>query len=122
MPRYVILLHHTPPGERGRRHWDLMLEDGGVLRTWALVDEPWPGGRMAAQRLADHRLKYLDYEGPISRNRGRVRRADHGAYRTLWRAPRRWVLMLAGEKFTGEATLWQPVTGSQRWCVELPAD
>ena len=30
MPRFVVLYHEHPP----RSHWDLMLENGAVLRTW----------------------------------------------------------------------------------------
>jgi hypothetical protein len=33
-----------------------------------------------AQRIADHRLAYLEYEGPISGGRGTVRRLDGGSY------------------------------------------
>ena len=35
MPRYVILQHDTPPGYPRPLHWDLMLEQGRTLRTWA---------------------------------------------------------------------------------------
>jgi len=81
-------------------HWDLMLEEGDVLRTWSLASLPamWKaqlsnsaisgdssGGpsQVEAARLADHRLAYLDYEGPISAERGEVRREDGGDYRPL---------------------------------------
>ena len=33
-----------------------------------------------AERLPDHRRRYLDYEGPISGNRGSVIRWDAGDY------------------------------------------
>ena len=38
--RFVVLRHE--PGEAGPRelHWDLMLEFGDGLRTWALKSEP----------------------------------------------------------------------------------
>ncbi|MFO1094461.1 MAG: DNA polymerase ligase N-terminal domain-containing protein [Planctomycetaceae bacterium] len=78
MPRYVILTHDHP-----FPHWDLMLESGGVLRTWRLLNEPATGRRVPAERLADHRLKYLDYEGPVSGGRGIVARWDYGTYAQL---------------------------------------
>jgi hypothetical protein len=70
-----------------------------------------------AERLADHRLAYLDYEGPVTGNRGNVRRIDVGTYR-VGNAPTLYVL--AGEIIRGEIELrksadsqWQLVfTGS----------
>lgn len=75
MPRYVILTHDHP-----FLHWDFMLEAGGVLRTWRLLDEPAAGRTGRAEALADHRVAYLDYEGPVSGGRGSVARWDHGTY------------------------------------------
>jgi hypothetical protein len=75
MPRYVILTHDHP-----FLHWDLMLEDGGVLRTWRLLEEPAVGRTVPAEKLPDHRLAYLDYEGPVSGDRGNVVRWDYGTY------------------------------------------
>jgi hypothetical protein len=46
MPRYVILTHDHP-----FQHWDLMLEDGGVLRTWRLLAEPAVGQSVRAEVL-----------------------------------------------------------------------
>ena len=51
-----------------------MLEAGDVLKTWALPQPPQPGVEMECTALADHRLAYLDYEGPLSGNRGAVTR------------------------------------------------
>jgi hypothetical protein len=65
--------------ERGT-HYDLMLEHGGKLLTWAIPEPPRAGLRTCATKLPDHRLAYLEYEGPVSDNRGDVRRADAGEY------------------------------------------
>lgn len=74
---FVILHHVTRDGD----HWDLMIRHGGALRTWRVpvgsvptVDRPVP-----VERLGDHRLAYLDYEGPVSGDRGHVQRVDRGA-------------------------------------------
>lgn len=75
MARFVILEHDHP-----HLHWDLMLEVGGVLRTWRLAQAPAPGITIAAEPLGDHRIDYLDYEGPVSGNRGTVRQWDGGEY------------------------------------------
>ncbi len=75
MPRFVILEHDHP-----HVHWDLMLEAGATLRTWRLSQPPSLGEIIAAESLGDHRTMYLDYEGPVSGNRGKVRRWDLGAF------------------------------------------
>jgi len=78
MPRYVILEHDWPS-----RHFDLMLEAGPVLRTWRLAARPEFGVSVAAEPIGDHRLEYLDYEGPVSAARGTVRRVETGTFQ--WR-------------------------------------
>ncbi len=75
MPRYVILEHDHP-----QRHWDFLLEAGTVLRSWRLAEPPNPGKAVPAEPSFDHRLVYLDYEGPISGGRGSVTRWDAGTY------------------------------------------
>ena len=75
MPRFVILEHDWP-----ERHWDLMLEAETSLRTWRLGAPLVPGADVAAESIGDHRLLYLDYEGPVSGNRGCVKRWDWGEF------------------------------------------
>jgi hypothetical protein len=76
MPRFVILEHDHP-----QLHWDFMLEEDGVLLTWRLpAPPPFSRGVMRAERIGDHRLAYLDYEGPVSGDRGAVKRWDRGNY------------------------------------------
>jgi hypothetical protein len=78
--RYVILEHR----QVGRlRHWDLLLEQPhGELRAWRLERCPPGRGWNTAVALADHRRRYLRYEGPISGSRGYVRQWDAGNFRT----------------------------------------
>jgi hypothetical protein len=78
MPRYVILEHDHPS-----LHWDFLLETGAVLRAWRLAATPQLGAAVPAEASFDHRLIYLDYEGPVSGNRGSVRRWDSGTYTLL---------------------------------------
>jgi hypothetical protein len=75
MPRYVILTHDAP-----FPHWDLMFERDGALRTWRLFTSPEDSGDIPGEAISDHRLPYLDYEGPVSGGRGEVRRWDWGRY------------------------------------------
>jgi hypothetical protein len=80
MPNFVLLHHEFPAGHARASHVDLMLEVEGMLRTWALAELPVDGREIVAQELADHRLAYLDYEGEVSNDRGRVTRSDRGSY------------------------------------------
>ena len=58
-----------------------MLEADGVLQAWRLALPPEPSaGAIAATALADHRVMYLDYQGPVSGNRGQVTQWDAGAF------------------------------------------
>jgi hypothetical protein len=75
MPRFAILDHDHP-----FRHWDFLLEDRTVLRAWRLLTEPGQGRPIRAEPLPDHRLIYLDFEGPIAGDRGRVVRWDAGSF------------------------------------------
>ncbi len=77
-------------------HWDLMFEIAGQLRTWSIPQTPRPGVTVMAELLADHRLAYLDYEGPVSGNRGSVSRVDRGTYNVLQEGDGAWKLSLYG--------------------------
>ena len=83
MPRFVVLFHELPPESNRPSHWDFMLEYGSVLRTWAF-ESPWDSstGGMA-EALPDHRLAYLDYEGPVAGNRGQVSRIEQGFFQIV---------------------------------------
>ncbi len=75
--RFVIQQHTTPDGV----HWDLMLERGGVLWTWRLDTAPSDinDTPVAAERIFDHPLRFLTYEGPVQNNTGNVQIADLGS-------------------------------------------
>jgi hypothetical protein len=101
--RFALLWHELPtdaykekgpahrdwvePEPENGSHWDLMLElDSGELLTWRLPGRPLSDllsdklPFMAVQ-LPNHRIAYLDYQGPVSGNRGRVERVASGFYR-----------------------------------------
>lgn len=114
MPRFVVLTHDHP-----FPHWDFMLEDGGCLRTWRILESPSGPGPVAAERLADHRLRYLDYEGPVSRDRGHVKRWDAGQYAVEEWTAKRVAVRLHGRILNGLAVL-EAGEEPKQWtfCVE----
>jgi hypothetical protein len=128
MPRFVLLYHDCPPGYARGSHWDLMLEHGQSLRTWAVQRLPreWEiegavaaGARdsVEAEQLADHRLAYLDYEGPLSGERGVVKRVDAGSYETVAESPDVWQIALCGQRIRGQITLRRVASGDSRWTL-----
>jgi hypothetical protein len=117
MPQFVILRHEMPAGAERRSHYDLMLERDGVLQTWALEDEPAPGAQIAAERLADHRLAYLSYEGPVSQGRGEVVRWDRGEFELVAQSEDEIVVDVAGERVAGRIELRKG--DAQRWIARF---
>ena len=121
MPRFVLLRHQCPAGYEKPSHWDFMLEWTEVLRTWELQALPplWraaledgmsnstgPAARpVRASRLADHRRAYLDYEGPLSHNRGSVSCCDRGTYTMIGETSARLEIQLAGNRLRGRVVL-----------------
>lgn len=115
MPQFVILQHDVPSGT----HFDFMLEAGDVLKTWQLPEPPRPGVRIECEALADHRLAYLDYEGPVSDDRGSVTRWDCGDYTIEQQTESVWTVRLAGKRTSCTATLRRLPKTSTRWQFEL---
>jgi len=101
MPRFVILRHDDSRGV----HFDFMLEAGDVLKTWALPQPPQSGVEMLCKALDDHRLAYLDYEGPVSGDRGSVTQWDQGTYEVVAQDAATWTVDLRGEQLSGRVTL-----------------
>jgi hypothetical protein len=101
-PRFVVLEHDHP-----FLHWDLMLEAGEALRTWRLAVPPGPGTQVEATPLGEHRRLYLDYEGPVSGDRGRVARWDHGTFTWEGQGEGLVVVRLNGVQLRGLLRLWR---------------
>jgi len=117
MPRFVVLEHAQPRG----RHWDLMLQVGSALATWALDRPPDAAGPVAAELLPDHRTSYLDYEGPISAGRGSVSQWDAGEYLLHSRSETELTATLAGKKLVGRISLTRLGDDPARWRFSFEA-
>jgi hypothetical protein len=120
MPRFVVLHHDFPVGHARRPHWDLMLEWGQALRTWAVASEPGAANHIEAEALPDHRLVYLDYEGPISDDRGSVTQWDAGQYEVESDSQREVIVQLRGRRLNGKLTLCR-MTEGHFWRVSFSA-
>ncbi len=92
-PRFVIL-RHTPgtEGTRGQSpsepvppHFDWMFEVDGALKTWATepLESFQQGISTKVEKLADHRVHYLDFEGDIGGGRGDVRQVIAGHHQMI---------------------------------------
>ncbi len=115
MPRFVILHHRTPPGYTRATHYDLMLEWDASLRTWAIEQPPSRSPVQLAEQLADHRLAYLEYEGPVSNGRGEVTRWDEGDYELTTSDELQLVVELCGQRLQGTLQLSRRTSQEQAW-------
>jgi hypothetical protein len=82
MPRWALLQHTLPDASW---HYDWLIQPTDTnpqapLITFRTAHSPVDPAVIAfpAERIQDHRPEYLDYEGPVSNNRGQVRRIAHG--------------------------------------------
>lgn len=89
----------------------------GQRPAGASVPESPAAEVFAATRLHDHRIVYLDYEGPISGDRGFVTRIDRGTYEALEINDAKWRVRLNGDKLVGHVELVQHIT--VRWILKV---
>ena len=102
--RFVVLRHCV---SRNDVHFDLMVDSGDAMATWRCPEAPETasGAAMTCEKLADHRRRYLEYEGPLSQNRGDVRRHDGGYCRLLAAGDGVWQIAFRGTRLRGEYEL-----------------
>ena len=137
MPRFVLLYHECPPGCERPSHWDFMLEAGDTLRTWALAESPraWKAAQSKTQALhpscpelsahdsvralplGDHRRDYLDFEGPLSGNRGAVTRIDEGLFEFASVASTKLQIDILGTGLQGRVSLRESEHDSSLWTL-----
>jgi hypothetical protein len=116
-----------------------MLESGDKLATWALAALPrdWlaaharteaafpncpalaPGNEVSADRLGGHRLAFLEYEGALSSNRGRVVRVAEGAFTLRSKSSEEWVATIDDGPFCGQVTLTGQSPDGLVWLLRI---
>jgi DNA ligase D-like protein (predicted 3'-phosphoesterase) len=106
-------------------HFDLRLEVGGAMRSWAVPKGPSmdPAVKRLAIEVDDHSIAYNDFEGEI--DGGRVEIWDRGTYEQGGRVP--WpealerghaVFVLHGEKLEGGFVLQRTCRGAKpQWLL-----
>ncbi len=118
--RFVIQEHQTSEDV----HWDLMLEQDDVLTTFRLaVGRASPlalscedARPTRAERIFDHPLRFLWYEGPVQNGTGRVRIVDRGTWRLDDRRDECLTFHLHGQVLHGAFALVR--TGQAEWRFE----
>jgi len=91
----------------GDIHWDLMLESDGFLETYRLDAPPEEiASRPAnAQKIFDHPIKFLTYEGSVNEGKGNVSIADAGTYRIVKKTDETIKINIDGKLLDGEFEL-----------------
>ena len=102
---FVIQEHHAR-----RLHWDLRLESGGVLKSWA-IPKGMPQStreRRLAVETEDHPLEYANFEGEIPKGQygaGTVRILDKGHYESKYWDKDKLEFTLNGQHLKGRYIL-----------------
>jgi DNA ligase D-like protein (predicted 3'-phosphoesterase) len=120
MARFVVQLHDATT-----LHFDLRLQFGDVLRSWAVPKGPSldPAVRRLAVPVADHDLDAGDFEGVHegqSRGSGAVIIWDEGTVDVLRDEPGHLSFVLHGDKLDGRFGLTE--TGERQWILVKAVD
>lgn len=120
--RFVVHEHHAT-----NLHFDLRLEMGGVLKSWAVPKglSLNPNDKRLAIEVPDHSLNYIDFVGTLAEGTygaGRVAIWDNGEYLAQGNpleqlAKGRLNFTFHGKKLRGAFTLLQMKNRQGQWLV-----
>jgi bifunctional non-homologous end joining protein LigD len=122
-PRFVVQEHSAR-----NLHWDLRLEHGGTLVSWALPKgiPTNPKKNLLAVHVEDHPLSYIDFAGEIPAGNygaGTVKIWDEGTYEPHKFRSDEVIVTLHGDRVEGKYALFQ--TRGKNWMIhrmDPPAD
>lgn len=113
---YVIHEHHA-----SHLHWDLRLEHGGTLKSWAVPKKPSATGeKRLAVEVANHAIEYAKFHGTIPQGQygaGKVLIWDKGWYESIdWKPGKKAIVNLHGRKLKGKYCIVKfSRSGSKNW-------
>ena len=118
--RFVVQLHDAT-----RLHYDLRLQFGDVLRSWAVPKGPSldPAARRLAVPVEDHTMEAGQFEGVhegSERGTGAVIIWDEGSFEVTRDEPNHVSFVLDGTKLHGRFGLTR--TGDRRWILVKASD
>ena len=108
---------HRHDAKRAGLHYDLRLEDDGVLKSWAIPKGMPKSGKHLAIQTPDHDLSYGKWEGTIKSGYGAgdVKIDTSGTYKTLSKDAKKWKFEILSGKYKGVWTLtkWE----NDKWFI-----
>ena len=113
---FVLHRHHA-----SRLHYDLRLEQGGVLKSWAVPKglPPRPGIKRLAVNVEDHPLEYVNFEGAIPKGEyggGMMWKFAQGRYEITRQKKDGFYFRLQSRELTAEYRTYQ--TKDNQWLLE----
>lgn len=113
---FVIHRHHA-----SRLHYDLRLEQDGVLKSWAVPRglPPFPGVKRLAVQTEDHPMEYLTFDGRIPKGQygaGDMWIYGLGKYQISKQKKDGFYFRLSSKEFSGEYRMHN--TKEKEWLLE----
>ncbi len=117
---FVVHRHHA-----SHLHYDLRLEQNGVLRSWAVPRglPPYPGVKRLAVQTEDHPMEYLTFDGKIPKGQygaGEMWVYATGKYQITKEKKDGFYFRLNSKEITGEYRIHK--TKEKEWLLERVDD
>lgn len=114
--RFTLQRHHAT-----RLHYDLRLEQDGVLKSWAVPKglPPRPGVKRLAMQTEDHPLEYLTFEGEIPKGEyggGKMWVYASGKYEIIKQKESSLAFRLESSSLSGEYRMYK--MKGKEWLIE----
>lgn len=114
-PIFVVQEHKA---KKAGLHYDVRLEEGGILKSWAVrKGMPNKGEKHLAIQTEDHPYAYKDFEGTIPEGYGAgiVAIDSQSEYKTIEKDSKKWKFEVLDGKYKGKWTLVN--TDGKKWLL-----